>query len=144
MTSSFPRPMLATLGRPPARFADYAVEAKYDGQRGLAVVDSGVVNLFSRNGADITRTFPELTAALPKVLRGRSAVLDGEIVALDKTGVPSFSRLQQRWLQNRRPTADLLRQVPVRFYAFDVLSLDGQDSTRQPYSTRRDRLSARA
>jgi bifunctional non-homologous end joining protein LigD len=132
--------MLATLGRPPTRFTDFAVEAKYDGQRGLAVLDGGAVALFSRNGADITRTFPELTAALPEVLRGRSAVLDGEIVALDKTGVPSFSRLQQRWPQNRRPTADLLSRVPVRFYVFDVLSLDGQDITRQPYRTRRDRL----
>jgi bifunctional non-homologous end joining protein LigD len=68
MTSAFPRPMLATLGRPPERFADYAVEAKYDGQRGVAVVDRGGVTLLSRNGADITRTFPEITAALPEAI----------------------------------------------------------------------------
>jgi bifunctional non-homologous end joining protein LigD len=61
--------MLATLGKPPTRYTDFAVEAKYDGQRGIAVVDRGQVTLLSRNGADITQTFPEITAALPR--RGR-------------------------------------------------------------------------
>jgi bifunctional non-homologous end joining protein LigD len=57
-------PMLATLGRPPKQFADFAVEAKYDGQRGIAIVEAGTVKLLSRNGADITHTFPEITAAM--------------------------------------------------------------------------------
>jgi len=77
------RPMLATLGQPPQRFSDFAVEAKFDGQRGIAVVDNGVVTLFSRNGANITRTFPEIASALPQAACGRPVVLDGEIVALD-------------------------------------------------------------
>jgi bifunctional non-homologous end joining protein LigD len=72
----------------PARYTDFAVEAKYDGQRGPAIVDRGEVTLLSRKGADITRTFPEITAALPVALRNRRVVLDGEIVALDKNGVP--------------------------------------------------------
>ena len=134
------RPMLATLGKPPARYTDFGVEAKYDGQRGLAIVDGGSVTLLSRNGADITHTFPEITAALPAAVGNRCVVLDCEIVALDEAGVPSFSRLQRRWPQNRRPAADLLRSTPVRFYVFDVLSLDGRDITCQPYSTRRNRL----
>lgn len=140
MTARVISPMLATLGQPPNRFADFAVEAKYDGQRGMAVVDAGAVTLLSRNGADITRTFPEITSALPSAVCNRGVVLDGEIVALDKTGVPSFSLLQRRWPQNRRPSADLLRQVPVRYYVFDVLSLDGYDITRQSYADRRARL----
>ena len=122
--------MLATLGRPPSRLTDFAVEAKYDGQRGLAVVDGGAVTLPSRNGADITLTFPEITAALPSALGNRSVVLDGEIVALDESGVPSFSRLQRRWPQNRRPSAELLRQVPARFFVLDILELDGRNLTR--------------
>jgi len=65
MTTRPISPMLATLGRPPARFTDFAVEAKYDGQRGMAIVDGDNVTLLSRNGADIARTFPEITAALP-------------------------------------------------------------------------------
>jgi bifunctional non-homologous end joining protein LigD len=133
-------PMLATLGRPPAQFADFAVEAKYDGQRGMAVIDCGQVTLLSRNGADITRTFPEITAALPCVVPGRRTVLDGEIVALDEAGVPCFERLQRRWPQNRRPSAELLRQVPVRFFAFDLLQRDGRDVTRKPYTHRREQL----
>jgi bifunctional non-homologous end joining protein LigD len=132
-------PMLATLGKPPGRFVDFAVEAKYDGQRGMAVVDCGAVTLLSRNGADITRTFPEISTALP-ALSNRGLVLDGEIVALDDAGVPSFSRLQRRWPQNRRPSAELLRQVPLRFFAFDVLRFEGHDITRKPYAARRERL----
>src|SRR3954471_16053470 len=81
----------------------FAVEAKYDGQRGIAIVEAGTVKLLSRNGADITHNFPEITAALPAM--GRSAVLDGEIVALDGTGVRSFGGLQRRWPQKRRPIA---------------------------------------
>jgi bifunctional non-homologous end joining protein LigD len=125
-------PMLATLGKPPARFADFAVEAKYGGQRGMAVVDGGSVTLLSRNGADITRTFPEITSALPNACN-RRVILDGEIVALDS--------LQHRWPQNRRPSTELLRQVPVRFFVFDVLEVDGRDITRTPYSARRSLLS---
>ena len=136
------QPMLATLGKPPSRFTDFAVEAKYDGQRGIAIVGRDSVGLLSRNGADITRTFPEITAALPAAVGGRRVVLDGEIVALDKAGAPSFERLQRRWPQNRRPTTQLLRQVPTRFYAFDVLEIDGQDITGRPYIDRRETLNA--
>jgi bifunctional non-homologous end joining protein LigD len=132
-------PMLATLGRPPARFADFAAEAKDDGQRGLAVVHGDAVTLLSRNGADITRTFPEITA-LPTAVSQRSVILDGEIVALDDDGVPCFSRLQRRWPQNRRPSTELLRRVPVRFFVFDVLRYDGKDTTGRPYCSRRERL----
>ena len=61
-----PRPMLATLGSPPHYSAGFAVEAKYDGQRGLAVVSGGAVTLWSHSGANITHTFPEISAALPQ------------------------------------------------------------------------------
>lgn len=139
MSRPYPRPMLATLGAPPERFADFAVEAKYDGQRGMAVIDKSSVTLLSRNGADITRTFPEISAALASLSR-RDLILDGEIVALDQTGAPSFGRLQERWPQNRRPRPDLLRRVPVQLYAFDLLRADGKDLTDQPYEVRRARL----
>jgi bifunctional non-homologous end joining protein LigD len=140
MNRSHLLPMLATLGEPPERFADFAVEAKFDGQRGLAVVDRGSVTLLSRNGANVTRTFPEIASGLSALVSHLPVVLDGEIVALDGTGVPSFGRLQRRWPQNRRPSAELLRQVPVRFYVFDVLHLDGSDITRRSYAERRASL----
>jgi|1185.fasta_scaffold1495493_1 bifunctional non-homologous end joining protein LigD len=59
-------PTLATLGEPPDRFAYFAVESEYDGQRGIAVVDGSEVTLLSRNGAVITRTFPETRRRFPK------------------------------------------------------------------------------
>lgn len=138
------RPMLATAGKPPARYADFAIEAKYDGQRGIAIYRDGTVTLLSRNGADITHTFPEIAAALPATALGRPVVLDGEIVALDAKGVPSFGRLQRRWPQNRRPSAALLKDCPVQFFAFDVLSRDGRATTGHPYVERRALLEALA
>lgn len=127
--------MLATLGAPPAG-DDFAVEWKFDGQRAQVVVAGGEVIVFSRNGADITATFPELSS-VSSAVGGRSVVLDGEIVALDRDGRPSFSRLQQRWPQQRRPKPDLLRAVPVHLMAFDVIGLDGRDLTDEPYESRR-------
>jgi bifunctional non-homologous end joining protein LigD len=129
--------MLATAGKPPPKFADFAIEAKYDGQRGIAVLGGGVVTLLSRNGANITRTFPEITAALPAAVGHRPVILDGEIVAPDATGVPYFGRLQQRWPQNRRPTAALRRECPAEFFVFDLLQIDGRPVTRQPSVARR-------
>ncbi|MGZ4585850.1 MAG: ATP-dependent DNA ligase [Mycobacterium sp.] len=144
MSTCPPRPMLATLGSPPDDSAGFAVEAKYDGQRGLAIVSGGAVTLWSRNGANITDTFPEITAALPEAVAGRPVILDGEIVALDKDGVPSFGRLRRRWPQNRRPDAQLLRDVPVRFYVFDILAAQGHSLAQLPYVQRRRLLTAMA
>jgi bifunctional non-homologous end joining protein LigD len=58
------------LGKPPPDSAGFAVEAKCDGQRGLAVISDGKVTLWSRNGANITQTFPEIIAALPEAVAG--------------------------------------------------------------------------
>ncbi len=84
-------------------------------------------------------TFPEM-ALVSQAVGGRAVVLDGEIVALDAQGRPSFTRLQRRWPQNRRPRADLLRSVPVKLLAFDVLAVDGRDLTDEPYVKRREVL----
>uniref|UniRef100_UPI0032B12F58 ATP-dependent DNA ligase n=1 Tax=uncultured Mycolicibacterium sp. TaxID=2320817 RepID=UPI0032B12F58 len=109
-------------------------------RRGIAVLDGDDATLLSRNGMNITATFPEIASALPKALGHRRVVLDGEIVALDADGVPCFSRLQRRWPQSRRPTPELLREVPVRFYAFDLLHLEGLDTKAMPYIERRSLL----
>lgn len=85
---------------------------------------------------NVSATFPELSSVSAAV-GGRSVVLDGEIVALDRDGRPSFSRLQQRWPQQRRPRPELLRAVPVRLMAFDAISVDGRDLTDEPYERRR-------
>lgn len=128
--------MLAVLGSPPHDDTGWAVEWKFDGQRATVVVDGSDVAVFSRSGADVTRAFPELSRVATAVDH-RRVVLDGEIIAPARDGLPSFSRLQQRWPQNRRPTPELLREVPVQLVAFDVLALDGLDMRAAPYVERR-------
>jgi len=113
-------PMLATLGTPPSTGAGVATEVKLDGQRATVIVADGEVTVFSRNGADVTRTYPELSG-IAAAVDDRQVVLDGEIVALDTEGRPSFTRLQRRWPQQRRPRPELVREIPVRFCAFDLL-----------------------
>jgi len=82
-------------------------------------------------------TFPEL-AGIRTAIGGRRMVLDGEIVAVGSDGRPSFTRLQRRWPQQRRLSAELVREVPTRFMAFDVLAVDGVDVTGEPYGRRRE------
>lgn len=131
-------PMLATLGTPP-QGTGRAVEVKADGQRGTVVVADGTVTVFSRNGADVTRTFPELSG-IAAAIGERRVVLDGEIVALDTQGRPSFTRLQRRWPQQRRPRPELVREVPVQFWAFDILHADSSNVTQRTYTQRRELL----
>lgn len=131
-------PMLATPGRAPSG-SGWSWEMKYDGQRCTARVAGGEVLLLSRNLSPITSTYPEITAALRTASGGRDVVVDGEIVALDATGRPSFSLLQRR-MHTPRPGRRLLTDVPAAFYLFDVLELDGKDVAPLPYLERRELL----
>src|SRR5437762_1085512 len=96
-------PMLAVLSDLPSESvqAGFNFEFKWDGVRALCYYDGSDVCLESRNRLDITIRYPELHA-LARVLGRRSAILDGEVVALDSAGRASFSRLQQRVLVNDR------------------------------------------
>ncbi|MDO2394848.1 non-homologous end-joining DNA ligase [Mycobacterium avium subsp. hominissuis] len=132
-------PMLATLGTPPPASDGQAVEVKFDGQRGTLILADGRVTVFSRNGLDVSSCFPELSRVAAAV-GDRPMVLDGEIVAVDDHGRPSFTHLQRRWPQQRRPSAQLLREVPVRMLAFDIIQLDGHDLTGTAYGQRRELL----
>ncbi|TKV56851.1 ATP-dependent DNA ligase [Nakamurella flava] len=99
-------------------------EGKWDGIRALAWVGPDGLRLISRVGNDFTAAYPEL-AELSELMDGHTAVLDGEIVALDG-GRSSFARLQQRMnLQGSAAIAKAVRDVPVEFWLFDVLWLDG-------------------
>ena len=134
-------PMFATPGELPRGGADgWAYELKWDGIRALATIAGGKARLSSRTGRDITSAYPELRP-LGEATRGLSAVLDGEIVALDDTGRPSFGRLQRRMnLQDPAQVAALLDEVPVHFVIFDLLELNGADLIRVPYEQRRELL----
>jgi bifunctional non-homologous end joining protein LigD len=134
------RPMLATSGTL-GRLAgeEWALEWKWDGIRVLARADGGGIRLLSRRGNDVTATYPEL-AGLPRVLRG-DALVDGEIVALDEEGRPSFERMQQRMnLTRPREIERLAASVPVRLLLFDVLEIAGSSVMQLPYSRRRELL----
>jgi ATP-dependent DNA ligase len=130
-------PMLAGAGPLPSGDG-WAFEFKYDGVRAITYVDDGEVRVLSRNGRDVTATYREL-GALGDLLGDRSAVVDGEIVALEAGDRPSFAKLAAR-MHVARPTTVLLRTVPVVYHVFDVLWLDGRSLLDEPYDHRRELL----
>jgi bifunctional non-homologous end joining protein LigD len=142
-TSSAPpadlRPMMATLA--PAPTGDgWAWELKWDGIRALGYVDGGRLRLVSRNGNEITHRYPELRR-LAETLGTREVLLDGEIVATDDAGRPSFEKLQQRMhVDSDAAIRRLAREVPVAYMLFDMLWLDGHSTMGLPYTERRAKL----
>jgi bifunctional non-homologous end joining protein LigD len=131
------RPMLATPGEVPTA-PGWAYEFKWDGVRAVTSVDGDRVRAVSRNGLDITGCYPELDT-LAELLGGREAVLDGEIVSLDRAGRPDFGLLQSR-MHVQRPSTALLRRVPVAYFVFDLLYLDGGRLLDATYGQRRELL----
>lgn len=132
-------PMLATAAPIPGD-SGYSFEPKLDGIRALAYLDGGSVELRSRGGHDITATYPGIVAALRQQPAAATA-LDGEIVAIDPEGRPSFELLQQRMnLQDPAAIAAVERDIPVVFFVFDVVHLDGYNLERVPLADRREVL----
>jgi bifunctional non-homologous end joining protein LigD len=118
----------------------WAYEMKWDGMRALAAVEDGTVRLASRAGNDATARFPEV-AGLADALGGVAALLDGELVALDDAGVPSFERLQPR-MQAHGGAAVRERAAvqPVVYMVFDMLWLADHSTCELPYRERRTLL----
>lgn len=149
-----PRPMLATLATPglaraaAARWAEADggawAEIKWDGVRALGAWDGRRLRILARSGNDVTAKYPELVAAAPAAFGERSAVVDGEIVALDARSRPSFPLLQAR-LTLTRP-ADITREAertPTTWFLFDLLRDGDTDLTTQPLAERRAALEER-
>ncbi len=135
--------MLAVLGTlpPDAQDERWAYEMKWDGVRALVQVDdAGGVRLTSRNELDMTGSYPELAGLGAAV--GQPALLDGEIVALDAKGRPSFSRLQRRMHVRGHSVQALRTSDPVVLLLFDLLYADGRSLLDEPYLVRRERLEA--
>jgi bifunctional non-homologous end joining protein LigD len=130
-------PMLAEVGDAPFRHADWMWEPKLDGYRVLAFIDSDGVRLRSRRGLDLTAAFPALVKELGH--QGVDGmVLDGEIVALDTAGMPSFNALQNRvQLKTERERTAADRETPAVFFAFDLLHFAGIGLRDAPYRERR-------
>ena len=105
---------------------EWLYEAKFDGYRALALKDGRKVKLLSRKGNDLTEDYPAIQKAVAG-LKASSAILDGEIVAFDESGRPSFQQLHHR---SAKPAA-------IRYFAFDLLQLNGKDLQSAPLDERR-------
>ena len=126
-------PMLATEGSVERlKATQWSFEGKWDGYRVLVDANRGKLNLRSRRGRDVTGEYPQFEA-LAADLADHHVILDGEAVALDASGVPSFSEMQNR-----------ARSTRVEYWAFDILHLDGRSLMRAKYSDRRRLLEALA
>mgnify|MGYP000985956832 CR=1 FL=1 len=127
--------MLATRGEHVPRGADWVHEVKWDGIRALVETSATQVRVWTRSGRDISVAFPELAA-----MKGRSLVLDGEIVSL-RDGVPTLMALADRiHVTDSRKAATLAASNPAVFLIFDVLSVDGEPLLAAPWQQRRDVL----
>lgn len=132
--------MLATLDTRPFSHKDWVFEIKYDGVRVLAERRGETVALYGRNGQSFAERYPDLVADL-RALAIDQFVIDGEIVALDERGKPSFGRLQARMgLTKPRDIERAMSQVPVVGYFFDCLALLGHDLRRLPLLQRKESL----
>jgi bifunctional non-homologous end joining protein LigD len=127
-TAQFIEPMLLLRTEKLPEGSGWQYEVKFDGYRALGIKSGGQVRLRSRNDKDFTKRYPAVVAALREL--PDETVIDGEVVALDATGRPVFSLLQNG-------------ATDVHFYAFDVLILSGKDLTGEPLLKRRNLLESK-
>jgi bifunctional non-homologous end joining protein LigD len=133
-------PMLATPVEKPFDSPEWLFEIKWDGYRAVAFIEKGKVRLVSRNQNDLTGQYSEL-GDLPKLVKAKTAILDGEVAALDEHGRASFSLMQQRTgiRSGGRRTAGR-PDVPIVYYVFDLLYADGYDLRRVALEERKRAL----
>jgi bifunctional non-homologous end joining protein LigD len=135
-------PMLATSIDAPFDNPDWLFEIKWDGYRAIAFLEKNQIRLVSRNQNDLTAQYPDLHD-LPKFLNAKTAILDGEIVALDEHGRSSFSLMQQRTgFRERGRRVAAQPEVRVLYYAFDLIYLDGYDLRRVALEQRKQALAS--
>jgi bifunctional non-homologous end joining protein LigD len=136
------KPMLARAGPLPGEELGWTYEIKWDGVRAIAYSKPGELRLESRNLNDVSARYPEL-GRLNRTLSSHAAVLDGEIVAFDEQGRPSFEALQLRMhVSSKAQVKRFAQSVPVTYVIFDLLWLDGHSLMEMPYSERRELLAA--
>lgn len=133
-------PMMAFASSSLPTGPEWIYEVKWDGVRALAFIADGKVKLTGRSGRAMEAQYPEL-AAIAGQINAKEAVLDGEIVAFDANGVPSFAEIQPRISATGKSVSAVMRSNPVTYFAFDVLYLDGYD-LRQVALLERKRLLA--
>jgi bifunctional non-homologous end joining protein LigD len=132
------RPMLATAAPLPSDDAAWAYEVKWDGVRALVAVEGDRLTVTSRNGNDVTASYPELRR-LGVQLGGRQMLLDGEVIACNAEGRADFGVLQSR-IHVGNPGRALLASTPVQLLVFDLLHCEGRSLVNCTYDERRGAL----
>ena len=142
--SQFPqlvKPMLAGHTDRPFDNKNWVYEVKWDGVRAILFHDraKAMAEIQSRNGKNITYRYPEITKAIGAVLKSNeSIVLDGEIVVLNKDGIPDFQMHQKRMnVESQREIEFLSNEIPATYFVFDILYIDGRNVEELQLSDRR-------
>ncbi|MGH9629344.1 MAG: DNA ligase D, partial [Bryobacteraceae bacterium] len=134
------QPMMAFPAEKPPSAARWVYEVKWDGVRAICFIEDQKLRMTSRNGNSFDRQYPELSV-LPHYVNAREAIIDGEIAVLDNQGRSRFELIQPRIHQtDPNSIAHLSRNTPVRFFAFDLLYLDGYDLRQAPLVDRKELL----
>jgi len=148
VSEAFPKkikPMLATAIDKPFTDKHWVFEIKWDGVRSIFFLHKTkrILEIKSRSDKTITHRYPELIEPLNSTIKCQeSIVLDGEIVVLDKEGMPSFQNHQRRMnVDNKADIEKLSREIPATYYIFDILYLDGKNLQRFDFLQRRSILS---
>jgi bifunctional non-homologous end joining protein LigD len=132
-------PMLATLGTAVPSGSDWLYEVKWDGYRALCFIEGGKVRMASRRGTNLDKQFAAVAAALAQSVKADAAIIDGEVVALDDIGNPSFQRLQN--MTGFGTKSAVKGAAPfLNFFAFDLLYLNGYDLRKAALIDRRQLL----
>jgi bifunctional non-homologous end joining protein LigD len=136
-------PMMAKLvAKPPTPDEAWGFEFKWDGIRAEAYVEGGTVRLVSRSGETVTARYPEVHA-MGRAIGSKEVILDGDIVALDANGRPSFEEIQQRMgLTSETEIRRKMKEVPVTYMLFDLMWQDGHSLLKETYAARRKGLEA--
>ncbi len=131
-------PMLAQIGKgDPPSGPEWLYEIKWDGVRAICYIQNGRLRMLTRNNNAMERQYPELSI-LPHHIKASTAILDGEIAALDSRGLPNFELLQSRInVTDASAIATLSRNLPVVIFLFDLLYLDGRDLRGEPLIERK-------
>ncbi len=114
-----------------------AFEYKYDGARVQIHMQNGKVQVFSRRLSDVTESLPEIVKIVEQNIQAQSAIVEGEVISLDRVGFPiAFQHLMRRF-KRVRGIADMAKKIPLTLYLFDILYLNGESLIAKPYTERR-------
>jgi bifunctional non-homologous end joining protein LigD len=135
-------PMLAILTTAIPPGTDWLYEVKWDGYRALCFLAEGKITMLSRRGNNLNKQFAPVAEALQQCVKADTTIIDGEVVALDENGKPSFQHLQNFTGFGTKPALKGVAPPPLNFFAFDLLYLNGYDLRKAALIDRRQLLAS--